>query len=131
MTPRFRVAAMVADPVIAEPDDERHDGEEAWLGSRANWRRASVTELVLNAGEAVHIPAGTPRTIHDTGGARYVRASPRTLNHFVCVWLMATAIHQERQGQISWVGGRRAACAECDKQRHDAEHERRGGEHER
>ena len=66
---------MVADPVIAEPDDEWHDGEEAWLvieGALA----ASVgdRELVLTAGDAVHIPAGTPRTIHNAGGARYVRA---------------------------------------------------------
>ena len=75
VTPRFRAAAMLADPVIADPDDEPHDGEEAWLVIEGELTvRVGDRELVLAAGEALYVPAGTPRTIRPADGARYVRA---------------------------------------------------------
>ena len=75
VTPRFRAAAMLAAPVIVDPDDEPHDGEEAWVVIEGELVvRCGDRELVLAAGEALYVPAGTPRTIRAADGARYVRA---------------------------------------------------------
>ena len=75
VTPRFRAAAMLAAPVIADPGDEPHDGEEAWVVIEGELTvRVGDRELVLAAGDALHVPAGTPRTIRAADGARYVRA---------------------------------------------------------
>jgi ethanolamine utilization protein EutQ (cupin superfamily) len=66
---------LLAAPVIAHRDDEPHDGEEAWVVVEGELMvRVGDRELVLAAGEALHVPAGVPRTIRAADGARYVRA---------------------------------------------------------
>jgi mannose-6-phosphate isomerase-like protein (cupin superfamily) len=92
VTPRFRVAAMVSDPVVvdwtAPPGDGwiaplhvHHEDDEAWLVlDGALGVRLGERELRIGPGEHAVMPPGTPHTyrnVHE-GPTRYLLAmTPR------------------------------------------------------